>query len=122
MPITVSVDQTADLTTAVATGKLSLEEIQQAITDFYAGQPTRKVIIDIDGASATHFHANDLQTIIDAIRTHFINRPQARTAIVTSNDSDYGMVRMGEAYAHELPVELRAFRNRESADQWLNSA
>lgn len=120
MSIKISVDHGADLTVMKATDRISREEIEQVIVDFYAHQPTRKVVWDLNAASISHFKASDLKKIVEVIGKRFTKRSGAQTAIVTNQDSDFGMVRMGEAFAHDLPVDFMVFRSRELADRWLN--
>ena len=120
MAISYDIDRQADLTVFAAQGRLSGKEVEQAIAEFYESGPTTKVLWDINQASVAHFNERDLRRIVRFISDRAGVRPGGKTAIVTSRDSDFGVSRMGEAFAHDTPLEFRIFRSREQALLWLD--
>lgn len=120
MAITFDIDHQADITVFAAQGRLSRQEVEQAIAEFYESGPTTKVLWDINQASVAHFHERELRKIVRVISERAGVRPEGKTAIVTSRDSDFGVLRMGGAYAHNAPLQLGVFRSQEQALLWLD--
>ena len=120
MPITISTERDKDLTTFVGRGRLESAEIQDAITEFYRNGPTTNVLWDIRRATIGHLNTDDIHNIRQVIALRAGQRQNGKTAIVTARDLDFGITRMGEAYAQDLPLDFMMFRNLEEAESWLN--
>jgi hypothetical protein len=46
----------------------------------------------------------------------------ARIAVVVGTDAQFGMARMAEMYAEQLPFRIRVFRGWDDAEDWLAMA
>ena len=63
MPITSQVNAEKQLTIVTATGELSFDEVRDAITSFYEGDHTLKVLWDIREASARGLSSRQVEQI-----------------------------------------------------------
>jgi hypothetical protein len=119
MAIATIIDLDNQLTTFKAEGELALTEIRQAITDYYRGDVTPLVLWDLRKASLNRLSSQDVQSLVKFLEQHGSIRRGGLTALVADEDADYGMLRMGEAYADGVPFSARIFRSTEEARQWL---
>ena len=54
-----------------------------------------------------------------AIRQRYPERGNTRLALLTSSDLAFGLSRMYEALSADLPQLIRVFKDRATAEQWL---
>lgn len=121
MPATSSLDASRNLTLFTVEGDLTFDEQMAVLRDFYEGTPTANVIWDFRAMEGTRISAAQLREIIAFIKRHEGKRPRGKTALVSATDLDFGLSRMGQAYAEgdRLPWEMRAFRSMEEAIHWI---
>lgn len=119
MAIATIIDLETQLTTFEAEGELAFTEIRQVITDYYRGDVTPLVLWDLRKASLNSLSSQDVQGLANFLEQHGAIRQGGLTALVAADDADYGMLRMGEAYADGVPFSTRIFRSIEKARQWL---
>jgi hypothetical protein len=102
--------------------EVDAEQVLSQIISFLTGSPTRLVIWDIGGGTLRKLSASDLKMIIARAKPYTGSRAGGRTAIVCTNEVDFGLSRMFEAFAesYEIPFEIRVFRDREKARAWLD--
>ena len=117
-----TVDHERKLTVVTCSGKITANELSDAIEKFYQGDPTPNTLWGLEQADLSGLRADDVMKI--AILTKKL-RPEGfpgKTAIVTSRDLGFGMGRMFETYAEleKHPVDLQVFRSLEEAYAWLD--
>ncbi len=117
------IDIGAGLVIHEAEGPLSLDEIQselQATLANPAFSPGMKTVWDLRGASIAALTERAVRSLVDFNLVRKEQRGGGRAAIVASQDVDYGVARMFQAYAEELPWETMVFRGLDDALPWLH--
>ncbi len=99
------------LTTLIVRGDIDLKEIEHAIASFYHEGETQNALWDLREASLDLLSATDVQSLVKFLKENAYVRSGGRTAMVAPEDAEYGLVRMGEAYAEQLPTAFRVFRS-----------
>jgi hypothetical protein len=117
--VTLETNRELQLTTFIVRGGVSRVEIEKAIASFYHEGASQNVLWDLREASLQELSTADIQDIVQFLRKNDYVRPKGRTAMVAPKDVDYGLVRMGEAYANGLPTAFRVFRSLQEAQTWL---
>ena len=69
----------------------------------------------------TDINADDLRRAVDLVERTRDLWAGARSAILVARQLDFGIARMFGAFAQEVEVEYRVFREWESAIEWLGS-
>jgi hypothetical protein len=94
------------LTVHVLTGVILPEEIIEAVKSLYASNPTLHHLWDVTQADLTQIN------------------PKALDKIAASSDLGFGFGRMYEAFARVSGqmVEVRSFRSRREAEDWIAEA
>jgi hypothetical protein len=122
MPITSQIDQSNQLTTHIATGDISSDDIIRAIESFYKENPTKNVIWDFRDAGPDALLSYDkLENIARFTKKHLESRRSGKTALVVSTDVGFGLARMYGAFAEieNLSHSVQVFRFMDEATQWL---
>ncbi len=124
MPGTIesSLDSTRDLTMYTVNGEFTAEQVSETIREYYAGNPTHRVIWDFTAASFEKIAATVPQQMADVARQHSEVRVEgAKTALVFGSDAGFGLGRMFETFQElqNAPVAYRSFRSRDEALDWL---
>ena len=119
MAIATTIDLENQLTTFKAEGDLFLDEIREAITAYYQGSVTRLVLWDLREASLQNLSSQDVQSLAKFLEKHGAIRQGGLTALVASEDAEFGMLRMGGAYADKAPFSVGVFRSLDKAREWL---
>jgi hypothetical protein len=65
---------------------------------------------------------DEVRQSVDLVRRTHELWAGSRAAIVVARDVDFGIARMFGAYADEIDVEYRVFREKRSALEWLRSS
>lgn len=123
MPITSHLDQSRQLTTFVATGEVSFNDIIEALRPFFLGRATKNVLWNFCEAQPD---VDDLSKNIEMIAKFSdkerVLRSAGKTALVATADLMYGLLRMYETFAdlHGLAHSVMAFRRIEDALQWID--
>lgn len=115
------VDPQQDLTTYSVKGSITAGEIMKAIEDFYAGEPTRKVLWVMTEASFDELTSEDVRQLAETTEKFSHMRKTGKTALVFSADIGFGLGRMHEAFRdlHASPVRQESFRSLDEALRWL---
>ena len=124
MPITAQVNAENQLTIVTATGELSFDEIRDAITSFYEGDHTLKVLWDMREASARKLSSRQVEQIALLLEEYGGRSKGIKTAIVTPTDLNYGLSRMlisfVEIREEHYPVLMKVFRTMDEALSWIS--
>ena len=120
--ISTCIDRTKGLVTHTGSGELSAEEITKAFKARLENQDYRtgmKVLWDCSGATLSSLSTQGVRQLVALNARHADDRGEGMTAIVVSRDVDYGVGRMFEIHAYDLPWHTTVFRDLESAMRWL---
>jgi hypothetical protein len=117
--VTFDINLELQLTTFIVHGDISLTEIEQAISTFYHKQATLNALWDLRKSSLQRLSTSDVQSLIEYLKSNTYVRDNGKTAMVAPKDADFGLVRMGEVYAENLPTSFRVFRSIEEAYDWI---
>ena len=124
MPITSQVSAEKQLTIVTATGELSFDEVRDAITSFYEGDYTLKVLWDMREATARELSSRQVEQIALLLEEYGGRSKGIQTAIVTPTDLNYGLSRMLISFVEirekHHPVLMKAFRTMEEALSWIS--
>lgn len=124
MPIEYRIDAGAGRVDSTHTGVVSDEEFLDTYRRMYADPAFDggfDVMVDLLRTESSPRGAQALKMIADLGRER--HRPGGRVpriAIVASADLSFGLARMYEGYAVEVPANIRVFRDRELALAWLS--
>ena len=123
MAIRQVLDLERNLTVFTVSGSLRFEELRSTLESLYA-QPeySTRSLFDMRGAEPGGLSAPEMESLVGLIGTHREERAPSRWAIVAGHDVHFGLSRMFEVYASNLPVEIRVFDDFEAAKDWLERA
>lgn len=122
MPLDTHIDAASGLATHTITGELSLEEIMKAMVTLFTHpdfRPDMAILVDISQGSAEFLSQEDIDEFINLTRAMGEKRGGGRSAILAAHDLDYGIGRIIQALLDDTQRDLRVFREREVALQWL---
>jgi hypothetical protein len=114
------VDKQKDLTTITVTGLLTIDDISNAISDYY-NNPTRFVLWDSNDSQLNELSAVDLEKATKMISHLKTDNSAGKTAFILGNDNfGLGVLFEGLTKIENLPREYRSFTSREEAIRWLS--
>jgi len=122
MPVSTETHPELDLTVFAITGLVSADELQQALTLFYEGSPTRNLICDFTHLEKVTASSRELQEIVRYAKRFSHVRTGGRTALVGNTMLKYGLARMASTFAEieKLPWEMRPFKKLDEAMAWIS--
>ena len=114
-------DDENQLTTHVFTGVVLIDDIIEAVKALYTSEPTPNHLWDVTQADLSKINSKDLDKIASIASQSAPSGRTGRTAIVTSSDLGFGLGRVYEAFARisGQMVEVRSFRSRKQAEDWI---
>ena len=112
-----------ELTIMAVTGRVTVEEIVDAIEDYYSGEITANLIWDYTSADLSEITSAHLHYISSVAKRYGHLRKDCKTAIVAPGDLAYGLGRMYETLneINEIPVQFTIFKTIDDALGWLAS-
>lgn len=112
-----------DLTIIYVIGKVSVNDITDALKDFYESSRTLKLLWDLSKSDLTDITSDHLREILSVAKDYAYLRKGGKTAFFISGSLGYGITRMYEIIAelYDHPVEFNVFRSRDEAMKWLES-
>lgn len=123
MTVKSTIDPNSGVIVHAVTGTLDLDEVVGAlerILNHPLFTPGSDVLWDFSYAITGGLDARELRSLVRRVGERMDGRGEGyKIALVAPRDVDYGLARMYEAYASELPVELSVFRSSGEAWDWL---
>ena len=112
-----------NLTIIVFSGKVTVDEIVDAIEDYYRGGITTNLIWDYTSADLTVITSDQLQHISSVAQSYAHLRKDGKTAIVMPDELGFGIGRMYEIFneMNEVPIQYHIFKHIDEAMHWLKS-
>jgi len=125
MSITLKIDPSKQLSTFIATGKISSNEIVETIESFYKKQPSNNVLWDFRYADLKALiFSNELENIATSFfKSNWKLKKAGKTAIVAPNDLWFSVARMYAKFTEikNLSHIIQIFRFMDEAIKWLGS-
>ena len=123
MAVDTRIDEETGIAIQEIRGDLSADEILKAQEDLYLESgfdPSRPCLWDAtNGNVAGAMSGAEMQGAANRSTTLWERMAGGRTAILVAREADFGMGRMYEQMAADMPRELRVFRDRDEAVAWL---
>lgn len=125
MRVNTYVDKKFSVITHTVTGEITFQEIKssyEAVLSHPDFQEDLCVIWDIRDADASKFDSQDVIRLARYFETQLKNRTKFKVAIIVSRDLEYGLSRMYQVAAADLPAEIGIFINLEDAKKWVTGS
>jgi hypothetical protein len=122
MPIKTELDEELGIVVHTILGNLKTEEVLEAQRRVYLDEdhdPRMPVLWDARLGRSSGLTYEDLRSLMERSRPLWDRMGPGRTAIVTGSRADFGMARMYESLAHEMPRDIVSFDDYEEAIEWL---
>lgn len=125
MIVNTTVDKESSILIHTVTGEITFEEIKSsyktvtAHPDFQEGM---YVIWDIRDADASKFDSQDVVRLARYFETQLNDRTDFKVAVIVSRDLEYGLSRMYQVAAADLPAKIEIFINLEDAKIWITES
>ncbi len=117
------IEKNKDLTILVVTGKVSSDEITDALRDFYKSGFTLKLLLDFSNSEFSDLPSDQLPLIISVAKSYAHLREGGKTAIVMSSGVGFGIGRMYETLSEieQHPITHNICKSIDEAMDWLES-
>ena len=125
MIVNTVVDKKASVMIYTVTGKMTVEEIKssyESVRSYPDFQENMNSIWDIRGADASKFDSQDVIKIARYFETQTKNRAEYKTAVIVSRDLEYGLSKIYQVAAADLPAKIGVFNNLEEAKKWVTGS
>ena len=120
MPTTFEVDHEADRVTITRTGEFALSDLVESVKRMHAtGVWTYSVLVDARHANA-NLSTSDVRSLVSEIEHTGEPSRRGPIAVVTTDDTTYGMVRMFSMLTESIGMRVGAFQDLAEAEHWLN--
>ena len=125
MIVNAAVDKNAEVMIHTVTGEITYEGIKssyesvRSLSDF---QENMNSIWDIRDADASKFDSQDVIKVARYFETQTKNRAEYKTAIIVSRDLEYGLSKIYQVAAADLPAKIGVFDNLEEAKKWITGS
>ena len=125
MIVNTVVDKTTSVMIHTVTGEITFEEAKSSYEkvlthpDFHEHIYT---IWDIRDADASKFESQDVIRLARFFETQIKNRAKYKVAVIVSRDLEYGLSRMYQVAAADLPAKIGIFINLEDAIKWVTGS
>lgn len=109
-----------EITEFIIHGDCDVDEVVAVIEGGYAGS-TKGVLWNLSSGTISNLSQDDIVRIAKAGKRYSRHK---RTAFTGSEDLEFGMFRMYESHAKRegIDIELKVFRLRDEAIEWLKEA
>ncbi|MBU0767738.1 MAG: hypothetical protein KJ687_01410 [Proteobacteria bacterium] len=125
MIVNTVVDKKGTVMIHTVTGEITFEEIKssyEAILLHPDFQRDMYAIWDVRDADASKFDSQDVIRLARYFETQIKNRAEFKVAVIVSRDLEYGLSRMYQVAAADLPAKIGIFINLEEAKKWVRES
>ena len=122
-PVSTKIDAKAGVVVNTVSGKLTAAAFTatlRALIDNPEFQPGMGIVWDLRRGTVIGLKADEIKGVVYYVANRVEARGRGRLAIVVSQDVDYGIGRMFAAYAEQIGIERRVFRDLEEAVHWAS--
>lgn len=115
------IDKRIDLTTVVAKGVVTAEDILDWVDEYYDNDVTRLMLMDYTEADVSSMNSEVLFAINKRVKTRCEGRIGGKTALLFATEYDFGTGNMYSSLAdiEVLPIQYKAFKELGQAKKWL---
>ena len=121
MPVTYQIDSENAFIETHCKGEVTLDEVLDHFRQLDAEPSLPKrldVLLDLNGMTSLP-ERDELLEVTRAVERLKTKVQWGACAIVASRDALFGMIRIFEVFAEKLFSDIRVFRNRKDAKQWI---
>ena len=122
MPVQINVLDDGEGIEFISSGIVTGEEVIEANKKVYTREDPLRMkykIVDRTGCTEYRVSSKDVQILADQVRMAAKINPNFLIAVVSATDLQYGVTRMWQAYIDDLDIKTMAFRDRKSAEEWI---
>lgn len=122
MSIETTIDTELGIVVQRVQGDLDSDAVIEAQKRLYLNpdhDPTLPVLWDTRSGRASSMPFAEMENLVDRSEKLWENMGQGRTAILVASEADFGMGRMYQALADQMPRRLSVFFDYEEAVAWL---
>ncbi|MBL0713812.1 MAG: hypothetical protein JJV98_08930 [Desulfosarcina sp.] len=122
MPISIKTDRSKDMTLFTVRGTVTLAELTEVLNAYGKTGPTRSELYDMRALEGERLSRDEIDALASYIKrfTPTTRPTDSRTAIVVTEDVDYGIARMIALVTEdEVPFRVEVFRTIEAAEDWI---
>jgi hypothetical protein len=124
VPVKSTIDPNSGVIVHAVSGDVLPDDLLRAldgIVDHPLYQLGSDALWDFSAAAVSNLEGKELRNLVRGVRERLSVRGTGfKVALVAPRDIDYGLARMYEAYASELPISLSVFRSSGDAWDWLS--
>jgi hypothetical protein len=116
-----NVDKVKNLTIMSAFGEVLVDQITEAIDQFYLSEYTLNLIWDFSSADVSSITKDNIYIILECAKKYAHLGEGGKAAFVMPNEFSYGMGRMYEILAEikGIPINLYVSRSFNEAMSWM---
>ena len=109
------------LTTNIASGKFSYEELIDWVNNYYSGTVTEFIIWDFTDADLSKITTEEIKKIVQVVKKYSHKRAGGKTAFVSIKDLTFGLGRMFEILSEieGIQFEYKNFKSVIAAKEWF---
>jgi len=125
MKVNTFVDKKNSVIIHTVTGEITFAQIKssyEAVLSHPDLQDDMCVIWDIRDADASKFDSQDVIRLARYFETQLKYRSKFKVAVIVSRDLEYGLSRMYQVAAADLPAKIGIFINIEDAKKWVTGS
>lgn len=125
MMVNTFVDKKSSVIIHTVTGEITFQKIKssyEAVLSHPDFQKDMCVIWDIRDADASKFDSQDVIRLARYFETQLKHRAKFKVAVIVSRDLEYGLSRMYQVAAADLPAKIGIFINLENAKKWVTGS
>jgi len=125
MIVNTVVDKKDTVMIHTVTGEITFEEIKssyEAILSHPDFQRDMYAIWDVRDADASKFDSQNVIRLARYFETQIKSRAKFKVAVIVSRDLEYGLSRMYQVAAADLPAKIGIFINLEEAKKWVRES
>jgi hypothetical protein len=106
-------------------GEVSPRVAQTTLTALFKNpefRPGMAIVWDLRRGGLKLFTEESIRATVEFVAQRLATRGHGKGALVVSQQVDYGIGRMFEAYTDQVPAELRVFRDFDEAMGWAGAS
>lgn len=124
MPINYDINRSENLTIFTLSGEVSFQDFTVSLTLYGKSGPTLFELYDVSALSGRRLSSDEMDMLAGYLSRFSDVRPKgSKTAIVASEDLNFGLSRMLSILMEGRTVyNIQAFRNIDKAKKWLTKS
>ena len=125
MPVRTSIDKDRGIVVHEVSSVLTFDAIVHAARALFGNplfSPSMGILTIFTPDCTSDLSTEDIQKFVELMKAAAQQREGGKSAVVASTDCDYGVSRMVEAMLAFEGREIRSFRHRADAENWLLGA